>query len=480
MKEFSTDFLWGGAIAASQCEGAWKVDGKGETTADHMTIGSKSQPREYTVTLDCDKYYPSHDGIDFYHRYRDDIALLAEMGFKVFRMSINWPRLFPNGDESEPNKEGVQFYRNVFEECQKYGIEPLVTISHNELPFQLVKKYGGWVNRKMIDCYTNYCRTIFTEYKDLVKYWLTFNEINFMTMPIGYYLLSGVNEDFKLEIGALKVDDLSGNYQALHHMFIASAKAVVLGHEISSENKIGCMLGGTVLYPRTCSPDDMLLAQERMRLNNYLCGDVQVRGEYPYFASRYFEENDIHIEIARGDEEILKKGKVDFFSFSYYQTNCVSTYPGYQISKGNMNQGVENPYLQESGWGWPIDAKGLRYYLNEIYGRYQIPIMIVENGLGAADIIEADGSIHDTYRIEYLREHIRQMKEAVHDGVELMGYTMWSCIDLISASTGEMAKRYGFIYVDKDDEGKGTFNRSRKDSFYWYQNVIATNGEDLG
>ena len=404
------------------------------------------------------------------------------MGFKIFRLSINWTRLFPKGDEEKPNEKGIEFYRNVFEECKKYGIEPLVTISHYEMPFGLCEKYGGWTNRKCIDFYLNYCRTIFTEYKDLVKYWLTFNEINCLQHSFGGYMGAGIIPDEE-QISIMGNNDTKESktkrFQALHHQFVASAKAVVLGHEINQEFKIGCMIAGSCSYPYTCNPDDVLSAQMQMYLGNYYCGDVQVRGEYLPFAKRFLKENEIELEFLDGDEEILKKGTVDFYSFSYYMSGCSSTDPETIKAAGNVFSGVSNPYLKSSDWGWQIDPKGLRYFLNEVYNRYKIPMMIVENGLGAVDVVEEDGSIHDNYRIDYIREHIKEMAEAIEDGVEVIGYTPWGCIDLVSASTGEMKKRYGFIYVDKDNDGNGTLDRSRKDSFYWYKKVIESNGEEL-
>ncbi|ERK28319.1 glycoside hydrolase family 1 protein [Clostridium intestinale] len=478
---FPKEFFWGGATAANQFEGGWNEDGKGDSVCDHMTGGTVDKHRYFTNEIKSDTHYPSHEAIDFYHRYKEDIALFAEMGFRMFRMSINWTRIFPNGDDEVPNQKGIDFYRSVFEECKKYGIEPLVTISHYELPYNLMKKYDGWLNRKCIDFYIRYCNTLFTEYKDLVKYWLTFNEINCLTMSIGDILSGG----FKCEDGPAQVmglpdtkEQVAKRYQALHHQFIASAKAVKLGHEINPEFKIGCMIAGGCIYPYSCNPDDVLLAQKEMRMN-YFCGDVQVRGEYPHFTKRMFEDLDISILEEEGDRDILKSGKVDFYSLSYYMSTCSTVDENTLKTSGNVVMGVKNPYLKSSDWGWQIDPKGLRYLLNELYGRYQIPIMVVENGLGAIDKVESDGSIHDSYRIDYLRDHINQMKEAINDGVELVGFTPWGCIDLVSISTGEMKKRYGFIYVDKDNEGKGTLNRLRKDSFYWYKKVISSNGEEL-
>ena len=471
-------FLWGGATAANQFEGAWNVDGKGESTSDMLTAGTHTIPRKITRETVEGLNYPSHEAIDFYHRYKEDIKLFAEMGFKVFRMSIAWTRIFPNGDDKEPNEAGLKFYDDVFDELRKYNIEPLVTISHYEMPFNLTKKYNGWASREVIDFFVNYCNIIFNRYKEKVKYWITFNEINCGTMPMGGYLGLGILND-GTEDFLNQNDNKQIRFQALHNQFVASAKAVKLGHSINKDFKIGCMIAHMTTYPYTCNPDDILLAQKKNQLSNDLCGDVQVRGEYPFFAKRYFEENNIVLNITEEDKKILKEGVVDYYTFSYYMSNCESAASDEDKTSGNLLGGIKNPYLKASDWGWQIDPKGLRYTLNELYGRYNIPLMVVENGLGAFDKIEEDGSINDDYRIEYLKDHIIQMKEAVKDGVDLIGYTPWGCIDLVSASTGEMEKRYGFIYVDKDNSGKGTLDRKRKKSFEWYKNVIKTNGEEL-
>lgn len=468
--KFPEKFLWGGAVAANQCEGAWNVGGKGVSTSDVATGGSREKAREYTDGVIDGKYYPSHEAIDFYHRYEGDIALLAEMGFKCFRTSIAWTRIFPNGDELEPNEEGLKFYDKMFDECLKYGIEPVVTISHYEMPYALIEKYGAWRSRKLVDFYVNYCKIIFTRYKNKVKYWMTFNEINVISLfpfiPAGIKFREGENKE-------------QVTYQAAHHQFMASAKAVKVGHEINPDFKIGMMMVYPLMYPETCNPQDTLLTNEAMN-KHYFFSDVQARGYYPNYMKKYFERNDINIVMEENDEEILKEGKVDFIGFSYYMSLVISSKNDADTVSGNMMGGVKNPYLEESQWGWQVDPIGLRVSLNNLYDRYQIPLFIVENGLGAVDKVEEDGAINDDYRINYLRSHIEEMKNAVNiDGVELMGYTPWGCIDLISASTGEMKKRYGFIYVDKDNEGNGTLNRSRKKSFYWYKKVIGSNGEDL-
>ncbi|RGL10774.1 6-phospho-beta-glucosidase [Collinsella tanakaei] len=476
---FPNNFLWGGATAANQFEGGWNLGGKGPSDADMMTNGTHTTPRQITRTWEEGLCYPNHFASDFYHRHAEDAALMGEMGFKVFRMSINWSRIFPNGDDLVPNEEGLAFYDQVFDELHEQGIEPLVTISHYELPWHLTEKYNGWASRDLIDFYVRYCETIFTRYRDKVKYWLTFNEINCGTMPLGGYLGLGIlNEGTRDFLN--QVDDPQLRFQGLHHQFVASARAVKLAHQINPDFKIGCMIAYMANYPYSCNPADVIACQQKMDEGNYYCGDVQVRGEYPHFAQRVWDKYGVKLDVAEGDLEDLASGTVDFYSFSYYMSNAVSTDPALASTGGNLMGGAKNPYLKASDWGWQIDPDGLRWTLNELYGRYRIPLMVVENGLGAFDMVEDDGAIHDSYRIDYLRMHIEAMKKAVEvDGVDLMGYTPWGCIDLVSASTGEMGKRYGFVYVDADDEGNGTFDRSRKDSFFWYKKVIESNGEDL-
>ncbi len=479
---FPENFLWGGATAANQLEGAYNEGGKGLSIFDMVEFVPKEErvnghamdvtsKRELEALLarDTDGNFPKRRGIDFYHRYKEDIALFAEMGFKTFRLSISWPRIFPTGTELEPNEEGLAFYDKVFDELLKYGIEPLVTLSHYEMPLHLVQENNGWTDRKVVDYFVHYAETVFKRYKDKVKYWLTFNEINIsMFSP---YIGSGILID-EVENKEQAV------FQALHHQFVASARAVKACHEIIPDAQIGCMLARLEVYPETCNPDDTIAALDIDQMNLFFT-DVQVRGYYPSFMNRYFAENNIEIEMLPGDEEILLQHPVDFLSFSYYMTMVASGDPEKKKEKGNFFSGIQNPYLRASDWGWQIDPKGLRIALKKLYDRYQVPLFIVENGLGAYDTVEEDGSINDDYRIDYLREHIDQMREAITDGVELMGYTSWGCIDLISAGTSEMSKRYGFIYVDQDDYGNGTFARSKKKSFDWYKKVIATNGKDL-
>lgn len=474
------DFLWGGATAANQCEGAWNVDGKGISVADICTGGKFGQSKTITPVLQPDTFYPSREAINHYYHFREDIKLFAEMGFKVYRFSIAWTRIFPNGDELQPNEAGLKHYEEVIDECLKYGIEPLITLSHYEVPFGLTKKFNSWLSREMITCFLRYCEAVFTRYKGKVKYWLTFNEINSSVAPMGALLNQGILNDLENPTEFMNQPDIpQQRFQGLHHMFVASAKAVLMAHEMDPDYKIGNMMIYSTSYPLTCNPDDVLKTQQENRILNYFCGDVQCKGFYPSYMNRFFEENQISLQMEPEDDEILKKGTVDFYTFSYYMSSCQSADPSKKSGEGNILGGINNPYLEASDWGWQIDPKGLRYALNELYDRYQLPLMVVENGLGAKDTLNEDGSIDDDYRIGYLRKHIEQMKEAVKDGVDLMGYTPWGCIDLVSASTGEYAKRYGFIYVKRYDDGTGDFSRLRKKSFYWYKKVIESNGEIL-
>jgi len=473
---FKENFLWGGATAANQFEGGFDEGGRGLNLADVLPGGKERlkllASSGFDFEMDTEKYsYPNHEGIDFYHRYKEDIALFAEMGFKVFRMSIAWSRIFPKGDEMEPNEEGLAFYDRVFDELAKYDIEPLVTIAHYETPLHLIKEYDGWKNRKLVEFFDRYVEAIFTRYQDKVKYWLTFNEINGAThMPLFGLGFSPESEETRLQ----------ESFQGLHHQFVASARAVQKGHELIPGSQIGCMLIYAPVYPYNSNPENVMHARKEADLFNFFCGDVQVRGAYPYFIDRYFEENDISIDMEDGDLDTIANGTVDFISFSYYmsRTDKKEKSPE-EMGQGNLIGGVKNPFLEASDWGWEIDPVGLRISLNELYGRYQKPLMIVENGLGAYDKVEEDGSIQDDYRIDYLSEHIAEMKEAVKDGVDVIGYTSWGCIDLVSASTGEYSKRYGFIYVDKHDDGSGTMERKKKKSFDWFKQVIESNGEDL-
>jgi len=481
LDEFPKDFLWGGATAATQCEGAWNVDGKGTSILDHCTNGDKKHPRLITMKIDENKYfYPSHIGCKQYEYYEQDIELFAKMGFKTYRLSMNWSRIYPNGDDKKPNKDGLEYYKKLFMKCRDVGIEPTVTMTHYDMPWNLAINYGGWKNRKVIDFFLNYAETIFKEYKGLVKRWLTHNEINFGTVSYGEFVTSGIipkSGHIVMEDPNATTEEINDRFQALHHEFIASAKAVQLAHEIDDEIQVGCMMCGFAYYPISCKPEDVAQAQRDMEIWNYYCMDVMCKGKYPYWSKRYWSDHHISLAITDEDQAILKAGIVDFISFSYYRTDCSDA--SSKVLEGTTDFGKQNPMLKATQWGWTIDPAGLRWLLNEFYARYEKPLMIVENGLGAYDQQEEDGSIHDFARIDYMREHIIAMKQALADGVDLIGYTCWSAIDIVSAATGEFKKRYGLIYVDADDIGNGTYKRFKKDSFYWYKKVIATNGKDL-
>ncbi|MGY0568069.1 glycoside hydrolase family 1 protein [Bacillus safensis] len=482
-KGFSDNFLWGGATAANQIEGAYLEGGKGLSTSDFAAYKDPyAQGKVNNFTFDVssaelNKYkenpdafdFPKRRGIDFYHRYEEDIALFAEMGFKVFRLSISWARIFPTGLEDKPNEEGLAFYDKVFDECAKYGIEPLVTMSHYEMPITLTEKYNGWMSRELVPLFEKYARAILERYKNKVKYWITFNEMNMNLNSL--YTGAGILED-------LVDHKLQAAYQASHHQFLASALTVKAAKEIIPDVQIGCMINQIEAYAKTTKPEDQLQAVKSNQLNMFY-PDVQARGEYPTYMVKYFADNQIKLDIKEQDEQILKEGTVDFVAISYYMSHVAEAREDAAELAGTFDSPIKNEHLELSQWDWPIDPMGLRISLIKLYDRYQKPLFVCENGLGARDTLTQDGKIHDDYRIDYLKKHIEQMKEAVKEGVDLMGYTPWGCIDLISCGTSQMTKRYGLIYVDQDDLGNGTLNRYRKDSFFWYKNVIASNGEDL-
>ena len=472
---FRDDFLWGGAVAAHQCEGAWQEGGKGISCTDVETAGDNvtGAPRRLTDGVLPGEDYPNHVGVDFYHHYKEDIALLAEMGFKAFRTSIAWTRIFPRGDEETPNEEGLKFYDDVFDELLKYGIEPVITLSHFELPWALAKEYGGFRNRKAIDMFVKFAKVCFERYQHKVKYWMTFNEINNQADPTQHNLI---------QEGAVLLkegDDAEYlMYLSAHHELVASALAVKAAHEINPDLKVGCMIGMNGVYPASPKPEDMMNALGAMH-QKYWFADVHARGHYPRYILKKFERKGYNF-ITEEDKKIIKEGVIDFYTFSYYMSNCVTVDENAEKTNGNLATGAKNPYLKASDWGWQIDPDGLRYTLNILHDRYpHTPLMVVENGFGAFDKVEEDGSVHDTYRIDYFRDHIKAMDEAIEDGVPLIGYTTWGPIDLVSAGTGQYAKRYGFIYVDRHDDGTGDFSRSKKDSFFWYKKVCESNGADL-
>ena len=473
---FKEGFLWGGAVAAHQIEGGWNEGGKGVSVADVMTAGANGVARRITDGVIEGENYPNHEAIDFYHRYKEDIKLFAEMGFKCFRTSIAWTRIFPNGDDDQPNEEGLKFYDDLFDECLKYNIQPVVTLSHFEMPYHLVTEYGGFRNRKCIDFFVKFAKVCFERYNGKVKYWMTFNEINNQ---------ANYQEDFApFTNSGIKYKEGENRelimYQAAHYELVASAKAVKLGHEINPDYQIGCMIAMAPIYPHSCDPQDMMMSVGAMHKRYYFV-DVHSRGYYPSYMLKFFERNGYDIDITEQDKIDLLNGTVDYIGFSYYFSLCTQYLrdnPYYDYDE--TIDIVKNEYVKASDWGWQIDATGLRYALNWFYDHFQLPMFIVENGFGAIDVKEEDGTVDDQYRIDYLKAHIEAMKDAVEiDGVDLMGYTPWGCIDIVSAGTGEMKKRYGFIYVDKDNDGNGTLERSKKKSFDWFKKVIATNGEEL-
>ena len=469
------DFLWGGAVAAHQVEGAWNTGGKGISIADVMTSGTKETARKITSGIVDGHFYPNHDAIDFYHQYPQDIKLFAEMGFKCFRTSIAWTRIFPQGDELTPNEEGLAFYDALFDELLKYGIEPVVTLSHFEMPWNLVEKLGGWRDRALIDFFTTFSLTVMTRYQHKVKYWMTFNEINnqqILDNPIYAFTNSGI-------IYGEGEDRQEVIYQAAHYQFVASAKVVEAARKINPQFRIGCMIAATPNYPLTSDPLDNLLAQRENEKQLFFT-DVHVRGKYPSWVRKEWENRGYQIDVTPEDLEILTRGTVDYIGISYYLSNTLSASERGERLKDNLlgdNQLVKNPHIPSTEWGWSVDPTGLRYYLNMLNNRYALPIFIVENGFGANDVVTREG-VDDLERIGFLSLHIDEMKKAIEtDGVDVMGYTIWGCIDLLSFTTGEMKKRYGLIYVDRDNAGEGSGERRKKRSFQWYKNVIATNGD---
>ncbi len=486
--EMPKTFLWGGATADFQCEGGFGEGGRGLLTRDFETDGNQEQPRQVTLkmpdgsrasvnssffmcqpfpeeavpTIYDDCYYPSHQAVDFYHHWREDIALMAEMGFGVYRFSITWSRIFPMGDEEQPNEEGLKFYEDVVDELLAHNIQPLITICHDEIPAHLAEKFCGWESREAIDCYLKLCRALFERLGSKVKLWLTFNEIN----AVAGYIATGSPRT-----------DSQTHYRCIHNMFLASAKAVVMGHEMMPGSMFGTMYALSEVYPATCNPNDVFRRMQFRHMSQFF-SDVMAQGAYPYYAEAIFARLGVDSSqfIEKGDAEVLAAGPLDYVTFSYYRSSIIHADTELLRLGGDMN----NPYLENTDWGWPVDPVGLRYVMNEVYDRYRKPIFIVENGLGAYDKVEEDGTIDDQYRIDYLAKHLSEMKKAICiDGVDCLGYTMWGCFDLVSLSTGEMAKRYGFVYVDMDDKGNGTLKRSKKKSFEWFKNVIATNGEEL-
>ncbi|MGM9904566.1 glycosyl hydrolase family protein [Enterococcus hirae] len=477
-RELPKDFLWGGAIAAHQAEGAWNVDGRGPSIADVMTAGGNGIPRKITKGVLEDEYYPNHEAIDFYHRYKEDLRLFKELGLKCLRTSISWSRIFPTGQEETPNEQGLKFYDDLFDECLKNGIEPVVTLSHFEIPYAIYEDFGGFANKAVISLFVKFAKCVFERYKNKVTYWMTFNEINNQAdgqEPVHVWTNSAmiIEEDQNKEAMV---------FQAGVNELIASAQAVIEGKKINPAFQIGCMMAYVPIYPYSCAPEDMI-ASLKANERRFFYSDVHARGKIPTYATRYWEQKGIQIELSEEELQVLRQGTVDYIGFSYYMSGTITTLPeveGVETEDIPSAKLTKNPYISVSDWGWPIDPVGLRYVLNTVYQRYDLPLFIVENGFGAYDQLTENNEVHDEYRITYLRKHIEQMKKAViDDGVDLLGYTPWGIIDIVSFGTGEMEKRYGMIYVDKDNAGNGTLQRLKKDSFYWYQKVIETNGQQL-
>ena len=471
-----SDFLWGGAVAAHQLEGAWDEGGKGVSIADVMTVGGNGIERRITDGVLPGENYPNHEAIDFYHRYEEDIELMAQMGFKCFRTSIAWTRIYPTGEEEQPNEEGLAYYDRLFDCLLAHGIEPVVTLSHFEMPYALVKKYGGWRSRDLIDLYVRFATTCFERFGRKVTYWMTFNEINNQANVCRAWE-AFTDSGILFEEGEDRERTIT---QAGLYELVASAKAVQIGHAINPDLQIGAMIAMTPIYPATCAPADMLFAQTAMR-RRFWFADIQALGAVPTYVEAHAADKGWHLDLTEADRITLEAGTVDYIGISYYMSFAVSATRANTAGDYLEDEvKVDNPYIEKSDWGWAIDPDGLRWSLNWLWDRYNLPVFVVENGLGAYDKRAADGKFHDTYRIDYLAAHIRALKAAVeHDGVDVMGYTPWGCIDLVSAGSGQMEKRYGFIYVDKMDDGSGDLHREPKESFEWYRRVIASNGEEL-
>lgn len=476
--KIAENFLWGGAIAAHQAEGAWNIDGRGPSTADVMTAGGNGIPRKITKGVLDGEYYPNHEAIDFYHHYKEDIQLFKELGLNCLRTSISWSRIFPKGIEEEPNEAGLLYYDRLFDELLKNGIEPVITLSHFEMPYYIYEKFGGFANKQVIPLFVKFAKCVFERYKDKVTYWMTFNEIN--NQADGQESLHVWTNSAMIIEDEDKKEELV--FQAGINELIASAAAVIEGKKINPQFQIGCMMAYVPVYPYSCNPEDMM-ASVKANERRFFYNDIHARGKIPTYATKYWEQKNYNIAISESELAILKEGTVDYIGFSYYMSGTISTLKdveGMQTEDIPNAKIVKNPYISVSDWGWPIDEVGLRYVLNTVYQRYDLPLFIVENGFGAYDKLTKENTVHDDYRIDYLGKHIEQMKKAIiEDGVPVIGYTPWGIIDIVSFGSGEMEKRYGMIYVDKDNEGKGTLQRLKKDSFYWYQKVIETNGEEI-
>lgn len=469
---FPKGFLWGGATAAVQMEGGYLEDGKGLNVADiQICYAKKGGNINYTRKMLEERiadvrskapknYYPKHKAVDFYHRYKEYIALMAEAGFKAFRMSINWARIFPNADDEMPNEKGLQFYDDVFDELLRHGIEPIVTLTHYDMPLNIVMKYRGWYGRKTIDLYTRFATTCLKRYHTKVKYWIVINQIN-LIFGESFSSLGMVMDEY---------DDFNAaKYQAVHHEFVASALIKQEAKKIDENLQIGMMLADQMTYALTCDPINEKRAIMANRMKDYFYADVQLRGEYPGYAKKYFRDHNIHIQMHEDDLSIIRDHTMDFLAVAYYYSHCVD----------QEGKKVSNPYTKATEWGWTIDSVGIYNAVAQYWDRYQKPIMIAENGIGVEETLSSDGHVHDNYRIEYQKKHIQELKEILEEEVNLFAYTMWAPFDIVSGNGCEMEKRYGLIYVDYDNQGKGSGKCIPKDSYYWYKHVIETNGKEL-
>ena len=474
---FPEGFLWGGAIAACQAEGAYDVDGRGLSTSDLRCYtkgfdraniekeGGDTLAGIRATVADTESFFPKRYGIDFYHTYKEDLGLMQELGLRAFRTSVSWSRIFPQGDEEEPNEAGLTFYDRLFNEIVADGMVPVITMSHYDIPLHLVTEYGGFANREVIKLFCRYAKVLLERYHDLVKYWIVFNQVNLL--PTVRFGSLGLYDD-----QAENMEELM--YQAVHHQMVAAAQTKLMARRIDPTLHIGTMMADGTFYPATCRPADVVLTMQKNRMQ-YFFTDVQLRGEYPVYALRYFKEHGYDIKILPEDEELLRDNTMDFLGISYYSSKIVDS----DVNTIAPFEASQNPNLEPTPWEWRADPLGFYNSISQYWDRYEVPIMIAENGFGALDEVEPDGSIHDSYRIDYLRKHVEQLRECVKDGVDVIAYLSWGPIDIVSSSSAEMSKRYGYVYVDRDDFGNGSQKRLKKDSFYWYQHVIQTNGAEL-
>ena len=465
IKDFPKNFLWGASTSAYQVEGAWNEDGKGLSVID--MLDHPEDTSDFKVAS------------DHYHRYKEDVKLFSELGLKAYRFSIAWSRIIPNGI-GEVNQKGIEFYNNLIDELNKYNIEPIVTIYHFDLPYEL-EKNGGWNNRETIDAFVEYANVLFNHFGDKVKYWLTINEQNTMILhPGAIGIPKGGKLPSKKEL-----------YQQNHHMLLAQAKVMSLCHKKCKNAKIGPALNITTMYGETCNPNDAIAAHNWETLRGWSFLDLAVYGRYNRLFWSYLEDRELEPLILEGDMEIMKNGKPDFIAMNYYSTATIAQSKGdnsdvspragdQQIMLGEpgVYRAAENPYVDKSKYGWVVDPVGLRMTLRKVSERYDLPILITENGYGDKDILEENDVINDDDRIDFIKKHLEQLKLAIADGVDILGYCPWSAIDVVSTHQG-YGKRYGFIYVNRDEFNLMDLRRIKKKSFYWYKNLIETNGKNI-